>query len=42
MEEYINEQKEKINESMAKDIQEVNAIIDIIIDRVIKLFSEKW
>ena len=41
VEEYINEQKEKINESMVKDIQEINAIIDIIIDRVIKLFSEK-
>ena len=41
VEKFINEQKEKINESMEKDIQEVNAIIDIIIDRVIKLFSEK-
>ena len=42
LEESINKEKEKIIESMEKDIKEVNEIIDIIIDRVIKLLPEKW
>jgi len=40
VEESINKEKEKIVESMEKDIKEINAFIDIIIDRVIKLLSE--
>ena len=40
VEESINKEKEKIVESMEKDIKEINSFIDIIIDRVIKLLSE--
>ena len=40
VEESINKEKEKILESMEKDIKEIKIVIDIIIDRVIKLLSE--
>ena len=40
VEESINKEKDKIRESMEKDIKEIKIIIDIIIERVIKLLSE--
>ena len=40
VEESINKEKEKIAESMEKDIREINEFIDIIIDRVIKLWQK--
>ena len=40
VEESINKENDKIKESMEKDIKEIKIIIDIIIERVIKLLSE--
>ena len=40
VEESINKEKDKIRESMEKDIKEIKIVIDIIIERVIKLLSE--
>ena len=40
VEDSINKENQKITESMDKDLKEINIVIDIIIDRAIKLLSE--
>ena len=40
VEESINKEMEKIRDTMAKDINEIKKVMDIIVDRAIKLLSE--